>query len=138
MAATSARDRISANSDHARVPGRSSGSDAASAGSSSSMRLGFERVVGQVRAATDHEGQRDQRNGQQRGRRQPQHRGGGVERRTVEDEVAVAIGHVAADLLGRLAALEHLAHLLAQVDGEVGVRVGDGLVLAHQAAQFAR
>ena len=34
------------------------------------------------------------------------------------------------------ALLEHLAHLVAQVDGELGVRGGDGLVLADQAAQL--
>ena len=31
---------------------------------------------------------------------------------------------------------QHVAHLVAQVDREVGVGVGNGLVLAHQAAQL--
>src|SRR5207237_7267361 len=57
--------------------------------------------------------------------------------RTVQHEVAVAVGHVLADLVGRHALEQQLAHFLAQVDGEVGVRIGDRLVLADEAAQFA-
>lgn len=47
---------------------------------------------------------------------------------------AVAPGWI--DLPVGVAAHEHLAHLAAQVLREVGVRVGDGLVLADQAAQL--
>ena len=41
------------------------------------------------------------------------------------------------DLLA-LAALQHLAHLFAQVDGEVRMRIVDRLVLADEATQFGR
>ena len=62
--------------------------------------------------------------------------GRGLERGPIEHEVAVAFDHVLADL-GIASSLRDLrADLVAQVEGERRVRVGDGLVLADEAAQL--
>ena len=74
----------------------------------------------------------------QDGGSQPQQDRRRLERRLVEDEVAVAVGHVREDLVVALAGGDLLADLRAQIVGELGVRVGDRLVLADEAAQLFR
>src|ERR1043165_10274086 len=61
-----------------------------------------------------------------------------LERRPVEQEVAVALDHEVDDLALGLAGGELLADLVAQVDRERRVRFGERLVLAHEAAQLVR
>src|SRR5512137_495114 len=69
-------------------------------------------------------------------RAQPQQQRRRIERRLVEHEVAVAVDHEVDDLAVGLARLDLLVDLPAQVDGEFGVRLGDRLVLADEAAQL--
>ena len=88
-----------------------------------------------ARAAAQREHQPGQPGDEQHERARPEQHGGGLHRRTVEHEVAVARDQVVDDLLVAAAGLDLLAHLVAQVDGELRVRVGERLVLAHQAAQ---
>ena len=66
----------------------------------------------------------------------PQQPGGRFDGRLVEHEVAVALHHVVEDLALALAGAQLFADLVLQVGGQVGARGGDGLVLAHQAAQL--
>ena len=73
---------------------------------------------------------------QQRERPDPERRRAGLERRPVEHEVAVARHHELAHFTLARALGELLAHLVAQVDGERRIGVGERLVLAHQAAQL--
>ena len=60
-----------------------------------------------------------------------------LDRRLVEDEVAVARDQVLLDLVVGLAGHREFANFLAQVGGEIGVAVGQRLVLADEAAQLA-
>ena len=62
--------------------------------------------------------------------------GGRLHRRVVEHKVTVAGDQKLDDLLVALARLDHLVDLGTQVMGEFGIRVGQRLVLADQAAQF--
>src|SRR5215510_11658778 len=61
-----------------------------------------------------------------------------AEARPVEHELAVPAHHEAEDLLVAPAGGDLLADLAPQVDRELGVGIGEGLVLAHEAAQLAR
>ena len=61
---------------------------------------------------------------------------GRLERRAVEHEIAVALHHEVDDLVVAPARGDLLADLAAQVHRELGVRIGDRLVLAHEAAQL--
>jgi hypothetical protein len=72
---------------------------------------------------------------QQRGPRPEQH-GRRLERRLVQDEVAVAVDHVGEDLVVGPSRGDLLANLAAQIVRELGVGVSDGLVLADEAAQL--
>ena len=72
---------------------------------------------------------------EQRERPEPQEPRRPLDRRPVEDEVAVARDQEGADLVVRLARDRERAHFAAQVLGERRVRVGERLVLAHEAAQ---
>lgn len=79
----------------------------------------------------------DRRHQQQR-RAEPQQIGQRFDGRPVQDKIAIALHEVI--LHGGLggAGAELFANLAAQVDGEVGVGIGEGLVLAHEAAQLLR
>jgi hypothetical protein len=90
----------------------------------------------ELRAPPQHERQRAQADHEQSRRADPQQRGAGLERRAVANEVAIAVGHELHHLLVAGAAAQLLADLAAQVVGEARMRVGNGLVLAHQAAQL--
>ena len=87
-------------------------------------------------ATPDVHGQGGEGDQQQRKRSSPQHDGAGVQTRPVQHKVAVTRGHEIENLLRRLAFGELGANLLAQVDGQVGMRCGDRLVLANQTAEF--
>jgi hypothetical protein len=69
-------------------------------------------------------------------RTDPQQRGAGLERRTVQHEVAIARDHIGDNLLVALALHDHLVGLLAQVLGKLGIGIGQILVLTDQAAQL--
>src|SRR5579859_6605048 len=69
-------------------------------------------------------------------RPEPEEHRGRLERRPVEHEVAVAVHEVVDDLPLAPARLELLADLPAQVEREVGVGIGERLVLAYEAAQL--
>ena len=86
-------------------------------------------VAGFIWLATEagHDGQR---------RTEPQQVGGGLHRRPVAHEVAVTVHQVGGDFLVVLAEIHLRADLAAQVLGQARLRVGDGLVLTDQAAQF--
>jgi hypothetical protein len=104
------------------------------------LRLSLRRAGGAHarprRPARDGQGQADQRRSQQQEGPAPQQPGAALHRRAVEHEVAVALHHEVQDLLLTLALLQLLADLFAQVHRQVGMRRGNGLVLADQAAQF--
>src|SRR5690606_13882213 len=56
--------------------------------------------------------------------------------RTVKHEIAVTLGKERDDLLVAASGGNLFGDLLAQVAGEIGIGIGDGLVLADQAAQL--
>src|SRR5262249_50310902 len=62
---------------------------------------------------------------------QPQQPCRALERRIIEDEVAVARDEIAADFVVGLARDRELAHFPAQIRGQIGVGIGERLVLAH-------
>src|SRR3546814_4665691 len=61
-----------------------------------------------------------------------------LERWPVQHEITVAIGQIALDLGITLARGNLRVNLPAQVVRQLCTGIGDGLVLAHQAAQFMR
>src|SRR5690606_21033436 len=74
---------------------------------------------------------------QQQGWPQPEQCSGGLEGRAIQDEVAVAVHHIRADLI-RATALPQLFHdLMAQVHSQLGTRSRNRLVLAHQTTQLS-
>src|SRR5579864_1718030 len=66
----------------------------------------------------------------------PDEKGLGFERGAEAHELTIATRHVVEDRLIALAGDQHFAHLLAKVDGKVGVRVGDRFVLTDETAKF--
>src|ERR1700730_11246402 len=59
----------------------------------------------------------------------PNEYGFGLQRRVEAHELAVAVRHEIEYRVIAFAGDQHLAHLLAKVNGKIGIRVGDGLVL---------
>src|ERR1700728_778229 len=66
----------------------------------------------------------------------PDEQGLGLQRRAEAHEFTVAIGHETEYRIVAFAGNQQFAHLPAKIDGQIGVRVGDGLVLADETAQF--
>src|SRR5260370_30802 len=60
----------------------------------------------------------------------------GLQRRVEAHELAVAVCHEIEYGVIALAGDQHLAHLLPKIDGKIGIRVGDGLVLTDETAKF--
>jgi Ca2+/Na+ antiporter len=74
---------------------------------------------------------------QQQGWSQPEQCSSGLEWRAIQDEVAIAVHHIRADLI-RATALPQLLHdLMAQVHSQLGTRSCNRLVLAHQTTQLS-
>ena len=67
---------------------------------------------------------------------EPEQRIACLHRWPVQHEIAIALRHEFQNLRLGAALRELLADLLAQVFGQIGLRGGDGFVLAHQAAQL--
>src|SRR5206468_10282438 len=65
----------------------------------------------------------------------PQHGGRPFERRLVKHEIAVARDEVGAHLLVAFALFDLRAYFVAQIFRQVGVRIGQGLVLADQRSE---
>jgi hypothetical protein len=73
---------------------------------------------------------------QQHERPEPQQPGRALQWRIVEHEVAVAGDQIIADFGIVAAGQSEFTHLAAQVAGQVGVRIGQRLILADQAAKL--
>jgi hypothetical protein len=74
--------------------------------------------------------------GKQHERSEPQQPRRTLDRRIVEDEVAIARDEVLLDLVVVLALQRELAHLAPEVIGERGIGVRQRLILADEAAQL--
>src|SRR5258708_2685840 len=66
----------------------------------------------------------------------PDSQGFGLQRRIEAHELAIAVRHEIEYGIVALSGQQHFAHLLAKVDGEIGIRVGDGLVLTDETPKF--
>lgn len=75
---------------------------------------------------------------QQQHRAEPQQIRQRFDRRTVQDEIAIALHEIVLHVGLGGAGTQFFANLAAQVDGQVGVGIGEGLVLADEAAQLLR
>ena len=69
-------------------------------------------------------------------RTEPEQRRAGMQGRPVEHELAIALHHVAADVLIGRPGRNLLANTGAQIHRQISLGIGDGLVLADQAAQL--
>jgi hypothetical protein len=134
-------------SEPARSSGRNSNASATisiSAASSmknavtSRLRIRYRRAARRrVAAPRAQDSRNDEHPDQHEGeRRKPQQPRAGLERRVVEHEVVVARDQVVLDLVVAFSTLHHVVDLLAQILGQVGIGVGQVLILADQAAQL--
>src|ERR1700676_5086561 len=66
----------------------------------------------------------------------PNEQGFGFERGAEAHELTIAVRHEIEYRVIALAGDQHLAHLLAKIDGKFGIRVGNGLDLTDETAKF--
>jgi hypothetical protein len=93
----------------------------------------FGNTLGALAQVALHDEKSDKHQGD---RAAPEQQRDALDGRAIEDEIAIADDHEIDDFLVGLARLNHAADFPAQIDGQFGIGVGNGLVLADQAAQF--
>src|SRR6266516_6153373 len=86
--------------------------------------------------AQDAAEEEDESGGKQQQRPEPQQQRRELERRTIQDEVAVTGDHVVDDFRVARAPSHLLPYLVPEILGERRVRIGEGLVLADETAQL--
>src|SRR5690606_17703976 len=132
MNSSTSADRAAATSQNTIISGFVSGSEKfPRTGEIGVGNAGVDAAARTVQCEKDHRADQGQQGGGE-----PEQERMHVERRLVEDELTVALDHEVGDLLVGVAGEDHLVGLVAKVASQVGVAVGEVLVLAHQAAQL--